>query len=785
MSTYQLQRWVNLGSLTGFRGWLGLNPAGELVLGQNLKVSLEGAWELDDPTKPGTAIIVSNGIERLVTASAGPNPRTITEIPGEAGPEGPEGPVGPAGPPGPPGPEGDDGAIGPQGPAGVAGPQGTPGDPGATGMTGAQGATGAQGPQGPEGVPGTTGAQGIPGPSGPTGTTGSQGPIGPEGPEGPQGDPGPAGEDGVDGIQGPQGPTGATGTQGPQGIKGDTGATGTTGAQGPKGDQGIQGIQGPAGTPGLTQLTGEVTAGPGTGSQVATIASNAVVAAKIANKAVTYAKIQDVSAASRLLGRASTGGSSVAEITLGTGLTMSGTTLNSSGGGSGITQLTGEVTTPSGSGAQAATITAKAVTYAKIQDISAASRLLGRGSAAGAGVSQEIALGTNLSLSGTTLNASAVAGPAGPTGPEGPQGPQGIQGIPGPEGPEGDPGPQGPQGDTGATGPAGPGGGDVVGPTSATDTAVAVYSGTTGKLLKNSAITVSGTSVNVGNIIASDGFFVLNKAGITSPAVGALTLTNWNRDNFTILQFGGGTASFPALRRSAAILEIVTADQTAWATLRAANVNTTLGGTSLADLTVTGATNFQGGINITAGGLSVSGNTTTAGNFHNSAGYVYPGRIDAGGAFQGSWALCSHASYGLYINTGLYLAASLSMAGWVYEGNRATPSGHWIDYTPSFGGFTVGNMTTCCYTLMGKTMIIWFELNSVTWAGGNGWFTIPGGYTVARTVRANMQIIYPGYNNLGTCYATAGANYVNVLSIAGTIPAGGGAILGQISLPLS
>ncbi len=56
----------------------------------------------------------------------------------------------------------------------------------------------------------------------------------------------------------------------------------------------------------------------------------------IDNDTVTYAKMQNVSAASKLLGRGSAGGSGDAEeITIGSGLTMTGTTLSASGGGSG------------------------------------------------------------------------------------------------------------------------------------------------------------------------------------------------------------------------------------------------------------------------------------------------------------------------------------------------------------------------------------------------------------------------------------------------------------------
>ncbi|MBV9528171.1 hypothetical protein, partial [Sphingomonas sp.] len=66
--------------------------------------------------------------------------------------------------------------------------------------------------------------------------------------------------------------------------------------------------------------------------------------------------------------------------------------------------LTGDVTTTAG--AVASTIANNAVSYAKMQDTAAASVLLGRGSAGGAGDPQEITLGSGLAMVGTVLSAT-------------------------------------------------------------------------------------------------------------------------------------------------------------------------------------------------------------------------------------------------------------------------------------------------------------------------------------------------------------------------------------------
>ena len=129
---------------------------------------------------------------------------------------------------------------------------------------------------------------------------------------------------------------------------------------------------------GITQLTGDVTAGPGSGSQTATIAANAVTTGKIADNNVTIEKLQTIQSA-HLLGRHGANTGNVQQVGIDGGLEIQGQNIRRAA-------LTGDVTAPAGS--NTTTIANDAVTNAKLANM-ATTTIKGRVSA-GAGDPEDL-----------------------------------------------------------------------------------------------------------------------------------------------------------------------------------------------------------------------------------------------------------------------------------------------------------------------------------------------------------------------------------------------------------
>jgi hypothetical protein len=100
----------------------------------------------------------------------------------------------------------------------------------------------------------------------------------------------------------------------------------------------------------------------------------------------------------------------------------------------------------------------------------------------------------------------------------------------------------------------------------------------------------------------------------------------------------------------------------------------------------------------------------------------------------------------------------------LYEKQRTTPIGHWIDvpynaanFTANTGSWTVpsGNVSTYAYCLIGKTMMLSCFLQGTSTSGGATELrvAIPGGFTCLTYHRTSCTLFDPGY---ATGMVTAG-----------------------------
>lgn len=223
---------------------------------------------------------------------------------------------------------------------------------------------------------------------------------------------------GAGGLQGPQGPPGPTGPAGPPGPTGG----GVTSVNVSGGSTGLTTSGGPITSSGTITLDGVLNvANGGTGATTAAAALTSLGAYPASNPSgytsntgtVTSVSVTTANGVSGTVTNPTTTPAislALGDITpssVAASGTVTGSNLSGSNTGDQTITLTGDVT-GSGTGSFAATIGANKVTYAKIQDASAISKLLG--SSASGNAITEITLGTNLSMAGSTLNAAVASG---------------------------------------------------------------------------------------------------------------------------------------------------------------------------------------------------------------------------------------------------------------------------------------------------------------------------------------------------------------------------------------
>lgn len=204
------------------------------------------------------------------------------------------------------------------------------------------------------------------------------------------------------------------------------------------------------------------------------------------------------------------------------------------------------------------------------------------------------------------------------------------------------------------------------------------------------ALSMGNNPFDAGVITANGRFAIASAARFQGPADGVITLTNNAGTDFSRLQFGGTTSSFPALKRSSTTLAVRLADDSADAPISASTL--TLTGMTVdasGNVFSSGSYNINNQVAINAGvsGLVLtralgifgfSANTTVTGAADSGLSRISAGIIGVGTGGQGSTA-------------GTLRAAALAANGsdfTITAANSVSPTSPNRTITITYGGTT-------------------------------------------------------------------------------------------------
>jgi hypothetical protein len=159
---------------------------------------------------------------------------------------------------------------------------------------------------------------------------------------------------------------------------------------------------------------------------------------------------------------------------------------------------------------------------------------------------------------------------------------------------------------------------------------------------------------------------ILTGSGAGSAAsYGAITVAG-SKNGWGGINFNSGSGNMATLMVSGDTVGFFNAANSAWDWYWTAGTLTS-GTVPAANVS---AGTFSGSYTIT-GNATVSGATLTGHVEQLYANYIWPGRNDGSGVnYQTSWYLASNSSYGLYTNTGIYIAGNAYAANYYHTSDR-------------------------------------------------------------------------------------------------------------------